>query len=130
METSKHTGQCQHIWGHSNIQGPSKHMGHPNVWGMWTPHSVTKYAFFVLCIYRGHPNIIQTYRGCPNILRAYKHVGGVQTYRRVSKHMGVSTHIGTSKHTGSIQTDRGCVQTYGVHPNIQGYPNLWGHSNI
>ena len=81
--------------------------------------SVTKHAFFVLCMYRGHPNIIHTYRGCPNIW-------GVQTYRGhpntghpniqgVFKHTGVSKHMGTSKHAGGIQT-------YGRCPNIQGQP--------
>ena len=51
------------IWGHPNIQGAFKYMrypnlwGHPNVWGIWTPLSLTKHAFFVLCMYRGHPNI-------------------------------------------------------------------------
>ena len=81
---AKHIGSIQ-TWGHSNIQGvsthggiqtymrPSKHMGHPNVWSIWTPLSVTKHAFFVLCMYRGHPNTFQTYGA--------------------SKHMGVSTHI-------------------------------------
>ena len=86
MGASKHTGGIQtyrghpniqrvhpNIWGHPIIQGVSTHggiqtyRGHPNVWGIWTPLSVTKHAFFVLCMYRGHPNILQTY-------------GNIQTY--------------------------------------------------
>ena len=59
---SKHTGSIQHM-------GASKCMeayGHPLI--------LTKHAFIVLCMYRGHLNIIKTYRA--------------------SKDMGVSKHTG------------------------------------
>ena len=79
MGASKHMGVSKHE-GHPNIQVASKHRGHPNIqgmsthmgalkctgghpniqecphiWGIWTPLSVTKHAFFVLFMYRGHP---------------------------------------------------------------------------
>ena len=53
--------------------------------------SLTKHAFFVLCMYRMHPNIIQTYRGHPNIWEASKHMGAskyvevILTYGAVQK---------------------------------------------
>ena len=77
-------GGHPNIWWHPNIQGASKCMGHihtPLVWQSklslcyWYtggihmygayghPPSLTKHAFFVLCMYRGHPNVIQTYGG-------------------------------------------------------------------
>ena len=136
MGASKHTGGVQTYGGIQRYRGPPKHMRHPNVWGIWTPLSVTKHAFFVACMYRGNPNIIQTCRGCPNILWASKHMGGVQTYRRVSKHIGTSKHMGVSTHIrdpniqGGIQTCRGCVQTYEVHPNIHEASKIWGHPNV
>ena len=97
-------GWCPNIWGHPNIQ-----VVHPNIWWIFKhtgcihtyggiqmygayghPLSVTKHAFYVLCMYRGHPNITQTYS------RVFKHVGA-------SKHMeGVQTWV-ASKHTGGIQ---------------------------
>ena len=52
---------CPNIWGHSNMQGASHILGH---------------AFYVLCMYRGHPNITQTYS------RVFKH-GCIQTYGAV-----------------------------------------------
>ena len=80
-------GWCPNIWGHSNIKGTSKHMGASKHTGcihtygciqiygsIWTPPSVTQHAFYVLCMYRGHPKITQTYS------RVFKHMGGIQTY--------------------------------------------------
>ena len=108
--TSKHGG-CPNIQGASkhrgtqtypkNTGGASKHMGVYR-----HPLSLTKHAFFVLCVYSGHPNIqggIQTreaskHRQCPNLQGGIQTYGGNQTYRRVSEHMGVS------KHTVDIQT--------------------------
>ena len=87
---SKHTGVSKHM-GHPNIQGvsthggiqtyrgPSKHTGQSNVWGIWTPLSVTKHAFFVLCMYRGHPNIFQTYRSIQTYGSVHTYSGGIQT---------------------------------------------------
>ena len=61
---------------HPNIWGECKHGGCPNIQGtiqtydgiqtsggiqmyggIWTPLHLTKHAFFVLCMYRGHPNV-------------------------------------------------------------------------
>ena len=91
-----------------NIQGVSKHMGASKCMGTYGHSlSVTKHAFFVLCMYSGHPNIIDTYRGyphiwgCPDIQGTAKHKGTqtnrghpniIQTYRAVSKHTGASNH--------------------------------------
>ena len=79
------------------------------------PLNLTKHAFFVLCMYRGHPNIIQTYMGHPNMWEAFKHggcpniQGGIQTYWGI-------------QHTG------GCANIWEC-PNIQvGHPNIWGTS--
>ena len=70
--------------GASKHMGTSKHKGQSEVCGIWTPLSATKHAFFVLCVYIGHPNIFQTYGGikiygastniwkCPHIQRASK----------------------------------------------------------
>ena len=118
--------------------GASKHEGHPNIQGASKcmgayghSLSVTKYAFFVLCMYVGHPNIkgVSKHMGVStHIQRASKHrnaqhtgeypnMWGIQIYRRVSKH-------GVSKHT------EGYPNIWG-HPNIQGvHPNKWGHPNI
>ena len=81
---SKHTGAVHTYEGIQTYRGTSKtYSGCPHIWGIWTPLSVTKHAFFVLCIYRG----IQTY--------------GVIQMWGASKHMGVYTHIqGASKHRG------------------------------
>ena len=55
MEAPKHTGGIKHVgaskntgghpnrWGHSHIQEV-----HPSIWGIWTPLSLTKHAFFEL----------------------------------------------------------------------------------
>ena len=95
--------------GHPNIQGASRYMG-----AYGHSLSVTKYAFFVLCMYGG----IQTLS---------KHTGGVQT----SKDVGIQTYRGCIQTYEGIQKYRGCpnikwaskhmdaVQTWG-HPNIQG----------
>ena len=99
--TPKHTVGCSNIWWHPNIWVMSKHMGvSTHIGGIQTygriqtyrvaskcmgtyghSLSVTKHAFFVLCMYGG----IQTYRGCPNI-------------------WGHPNIQGVSKHTGNIQT--------------------------
>ena len=94
-------GGIQTYGGCPNMRGIQTYRGHPNV---WYGHSLsgTKHAFFVLCMYGGHPNIIQTYRKCPNI----------QTYKG-----GASKHMGAFQHTGG-------------HSNIWGYLNLWGHPNV
>ena len=67
MGASKHTGGHSNIWGHPNIQGTiqtygvSKLMGASKCIGAYGhPLSLTKHAFFVLCMYRGHQN-----RGAP-----------------------------------------------------------------
>ena len=90
QEASKHRWGVQHM-------GPSKHTGeHPNIqgaskciWAYGHPLSLTKHAFFVVCMYRGH----QT---------SSKHTGSIQTYVGVSKHMGASKNMGVSKHTGAF----------------------------
>ena len=124
--------------GASKHVGTSKQLGQSNVWGIWTPLSVTKHAFFVLCMYWRHPNIFQTYGGIETYRKVSKHrrhlnIQGViqtyedtQTYREYIQINGrhpnileVSKHMGTFKHTGG-------VQTYGGHSNIQGHSNIWG----
>ena len=126
---SKHTGCHPNIWGHPNIQGVIQtyagiqsykgiqiYGGHPNIWGASNcmgayghPLSLIKHAFFVLCMYRGHPNIIKTYREHPNIWGMPKHTGGIQTYVGVSKHMG-------HPYIWGVQTYRGhsCMPSYPV----------------
>ena len=137
--------------GHPNIQGASKPMGvqtyreayggiqtHPNIQeGIQTyggiqlygayghPLSLTKHAFFVLCMYRGHPNI----QGASKPM-------GVQTYREA--YGGIQTHPNIQE---GIQTYGG-IQLYGAygHPlsltkhaffvlcMYRGNPNIWGHT--
>ena len=70
LAASKHTVGEPNIWRHLNIQGASKHAGGIQTYGgiqmygeYGHPLSLTKHAFFVLCMYRGHPNIIQIYGG-------------------------------------------------------------------
>ena len=74
-------GGCPNLWKHPNIQGSiqtfgaskhkmgaSKHMEASKCMGAYShPLSLTKHSLFVLCIYRDHPNIIQTYGGHLNI---------------------------------------------------------------
>ena len=50
MEVSKHTGR--HMGDIQRYQGAIQTYG-----GIWTPLSLTKHSFFVLCMYMGHPNI-------------------------------------------------------------------------
>ena len=104
-------GMHQNIWGSPNIQGAPKHTGgHPNIWGhsnmggiqtyreciqtyegiqmyrvIWTPLTLTKHAFFVLCLYRGHPTIIQTYRGASKHMGVSKNTGGYPNIQGASK---------------------------------------------
>ena len=50
-------------------------MRHSNVWGAYGhPHSLKKHAFFMLCMYSGHPKIW----GYPNIQGASKHMGATK----------------------------------------------------
>ena len=125
---SRHTGGHPNICGgvqmygdHLNVQGASKHIGHPNVLGAYGhPISLTKHVFFALYMYSRHPNIIQTYREGIQTYRVYKHVGDIQTYRGPSKHMwGCPNVWGPSECTGGIQTYRG-------HSNIWGIQMYWG----
>ena len=102
MGVSKHVGGFQTYRGHPNIKGASKmwvvskhmgaskhtvgaskHMGIQMYGDIWTPLSLTKHAFFVLCMYG-------TSKHHQNIQRV------IQTYVR-----GVQTD-GVSKHTGGI----------------------------
>ena len=69
-------GGYPNIQGHPNICGMSKHMGASKCIGAYGhPLSLTKHAFFVLCMYRG----IQT---------SSTHTGGIQTYRVVPTYRG------------------------------------------
>ena len=110
MGAFKHTGVHPNIWQHLNIQG------HPNVWVHMDTPSLTKHAFFVLCIYIWG---IQIYSGCIQTYGVSKHTRGIQTY-------------GSSKHTGECPNIWD-VQPYRGHPNIWGCPNIqggiWGESN-
>ena len=113
---SKYNGWCPNIggiqtWvvskhgGHANIQGVSKHMGASECRVAYGhPISVTKHAFFVLLMYRGHPDvwghmdtpfIWQSMLSlCCVCMGASKHTGGVQTYG-ASKHTGGCPNIGS-----------------------------------
>ena len=86
MGVSTHTGASKHmgapniqgglkIWGIQSYRGASKCMGEYG-----HSLSVTKQAFFVLCMY-GASKHYQTYRGCPNIWGHPNIQGDVQTYR-------------------------------------------------
>ena len=87
--------------------------------------SLTKYAFFVLCMYRGHPNgKYQNMQEASKHMGAFKHTGGHPDIQGVSKHMGASKYKGPSKHMRGIQTYRGCFQRYG---GIQTYRELSKH---
>ena len=95
MGVSKHMGDIQTYRRHPNICGgvqtygpiqahreASKHMGASKCIGAYGhPFSLTKHAFFVLCMYRGHPNIIKTYREHPNMCGGVQTCGGIHTYR-------------------------------------------------
>ena len=49
---------CPNIGWHLNIQGTPKHTGGIQMYGAYgQPLSLTKHAFFVLCMCRRHPNI-------------------------------------------------------------------------
>ena len=74
--------------------------------------SVTKHAFFVLCMYGASKHY-------PNIQGVSIHKGGIQTY-------GWCANKEASKHTGGVQTYGG-IQTYRMHPHIWGHPNVWGN---
>ena len=93
------------------------------------PLSLTKHAFFVLCMYRGHPNIwgIQTY-GASKDMGMSKHTGGYPNMKGIQTYGGIQ-HMGSSK----------CMGAYG-HPisltkhaffvlcMYRGHPNIWGHT--
>ena len=83
MGISKHTGVhpnmwgCPNIWGHLNIQEGIQTYGGIQIYGgIWTPLNLTKHIFFVLCMYRGHPNI-KTYRGIQTYVGVSKHTAGI-----------------------------------------------------
>ena len=57
MGASKDTGSHPNIWGIKHTGGIQTYGSIQMYGGIWTPLSLTKHAFFVLCIYRGHPNI-------------------------------------------------------------------------
>ena len=86
MVVSKHTRGHPNIWGLPYIQGLSKHMGgiptytgHPNIldskcMGVYGhSFSLTKHTFFVLCMFRGHPNIWGVFKD----IGVSKHIGGI-----------------------------------------------------
>ena len=138
MEVSKHTGGIQTYWG-VQTYGTSKHTGvHPNIWGIQMygvyghPLSLIKHAFFVLCMYRGHPNIIQN-MGAVQIYRAVQHTGGIQTYGAVQIYREAFKCVGcpniqgaiqtsnASKHMGHLKKKTGGIQTHGVIPTYGGH---------
>ena len=77
MGASKHTGASKHMGVSKHTGGIQTYGGHQMYGAYGHPLSLTKHAFFVLRMYRGHPNIwgIQTYRGCPNIQGVDKCIG-------------------------------------------------------
>ena len=89
MGVSKHTGGMQ-SYGGIQTYGVPKHMG-----AYRHPFSLTKHAVFVLCMYRGHPNIW----GHTNIwvvskpMGACKHTGGVQMYGTYRHPLGLTKHV-------------------------------------
>ena len=109
------------IWWHPNHtggaskynEGASKHIGGSKhtegiqmCGGIWTPPQSDK-ACFICVVY-----VQQTSKHLPGTY------GGIQTYRRVSKHGGHPNIQGLSKHMGVIKTYRW------VHPNKWGHPNI------
>ena len=63
-ETSKHMRVSKHTGGHPNMRGIQSYGGIPTYKGAskcmgayGNPLSLTNHAFFVLCMYRGHPNM-------------------------------------------------------------------------
>ena len=110
----KHMG-CSNIWGLANIQGTSKLMQASKCMGAYVnPLSLTKHAFFMLCMCRGYPSIIKTYRGYPNIQEGVQTYGGVQTYRgHPNMQGGVQTYRG-HPNMGDVQTYRGIRTCRGV----------------
>ena len=98
---SKHTGVSTHMWVSKYI-GASKQMR-----GMYAPY---------VCQTKGCPYAPNTgsplYIWIPPIFLD----GGIQT-------CGVSKHMGASKHTGGM-SKHGGVQTYRMHPNTWGHPNI------
>ena len=103
MGASKHTGPIQTYGGiqtykgHPNIQGALKHMGASKCMGAYGhPLSVTKHAFFVLCMYRGHPNIWGTPMfGCPLNMCGHSHIFWMFPY--VWKMVGCPLYIHSTK---------------------------------
>ena len=96
------------------------------------PLSLTKHAFFVLCMYRGHPNIIKTYGGIQiyRDVQTYREAYGdpniqwtIQTYGDIQKYRGIQTW-GAPLHTGGIQTYGAskCMGAYG-HPLV--WPSMF-----
>ena len=101
--------------------------------GIQRPLSLTKHAFFVLCMYKGHTNIWghTNILGVSKHMGASKHAGGVQRYsghtdtppksdkacflcvvyvQGAYKHMGAYKHIGGVQTYGGIKTCRGCTK--------------------
>ena len=113
MGVSTHIQEASKHRDGQTYRGVSKHMGHPNIQeGIQT---------------WGYPNIqgvIKTYGASKHTGGAFKYMGGIQTYRRVSKDMGVS------KHKGGIQAYRGYIQIYRGIQTYWGCPNICRHPNI
>ena len=102
MKASKHMGAFKHTGGASKHMAASKHTGDIQMYGRYmdTP-CLTKHAFFVLGMYRGHPKIIQTYGvhpntwGCPSIHGTFKHMGHQNVWGGIWGHPKIKGAIQT-----------------------------------
>ena len=115
---------CVCIGGIQSYGGIQTYRGCTNVWADRHPLSLTKHAFFVLCMYREHSDMW----GNPNIQGASKHMRGIQMYGVLGEYR---QPLILTKHAFFVW----CM--YRGYPNIMGpskytggYPNIWGHPNI
>ena len=112
-------GECKHMGASKHTGGVQTDRGIQMYGGIWTPLSLKRYAFFVLCMYRGYPNIW----GHPTLCGVSKHTGGIQTHRGIQTYGGVQTYREAHGRQPNIQ---GAIQTYGEIPTYRGHPNIWG----
>ena len=104
-----HMFGCPHVWTSLCMVGCPHMFGHPSICldalHMFSCPTVCLDAAKCMVVSKGMRDI-QTYGECPNIQVGIQTYGGIQTYRRVSKHMAVSKHGGiltyrwASKHMG------------------------------
>ena len=136
-----------YVWGHPNItqtyrgvqswgiqtyRGPSKHMGSPNVWGIWTPLSVTKHAFFVSkhMAVSTHIQGASKHRGAPYVWMPPVHTQHKESMLCQTKGVPICCHTFGGTHKFGYPHMFGwppvCLDAPHMPPCMFGHPHMFG----